>query len=224
MSRLVFDIETFGFDFDSFDQEVQDYLLKSAESPEDELKIKDALGLYPQTAEVVAIGMLNPDTGKGAVYFQTQGDMLLPFEEEGIKYECGTEKELLEKFWAAVKSYDQVITFNGRTFDAPFLIIRSAVHRIKPSVNLLPNRYDKSHIDLFDQLSFYGVSRRRFSLDMWCRTLGIQSPKAEGISGQDVKTLYQQRRFTEIARYCAGDVKATKELFNVWESFIKPPQ
>lgn len=224
MSRLVFDIETFGFDFDSFDQEVQDYLLKSAESPEDELKIKDALGLYPQTAEVVAIGMLNPDTGKGAVYFQTQGDMLLPFEEEGIKYECGTEKELLEKFWAAVKSYDQVITFNGRTFDAPFLIIRSAVHRIKPSVNLLPNRYDKSHIDLFDQLSFYGVSRRRFSLDMWCRTFGIQSPKAEGISGQDVKTLYQQRRFTEIARYCAGDIKATRELFSVWESFIKPPQ
>jgi uncharacterized protein YprB with RNaseH-like and TPR domain len=51
------------------------------------------------------------------------------------------------------------ITFNGRSFDAPFLIVRSAVHRIKPSVNLIPNRYDKYHIDLFDQLSFYGVSR-----------------------------------------------------------------
>ncbi|MCE5311997.1 MAG: ribonuclease H-like domain-containing protein [Nitrospiraceae bacterium] len=224
MSRLVFDIETYGLDFDSLDQEVQDYLLKSAETPEDELKVRDSLGLFPVTAEVVAIGMLNPDTNKGAVYFQTHGDMLLPFEEEGIKYECGTEKELLEKFWAAVKSYDQVITFNGRSFDAPFLAVRSAVHRIRPSVNLIPNRYDKSHIDLFDQLSFYGVSRRRFSLDMWCRTFGIQSPKAEGISGQDVRTLYKEKKFVDIARYCARDVRATKELFSVWESFIKPPQ
>jgi hypothetical protein len=108
MSRLVFDIETVGVDFDSLEQEVQEYLLKSANSPEEELKVREGLGLHPQTAEVVAIGMLNPDTNKGAVYFQADGDMLLPFDDDGIRYECGTEKELLEKFWSAVKSYDQV--------------------------------------------------------------------------------------------------------------------
>jgi len=77
--------------------------------------------------------MLNPDTDKGAVYFQTPGDMLLPFEENSIRYECGTEKEVLEKFWNTVKAYDQIVTFNGRAFDCPFIMVRSAVHKLKPT-------------------------------------------------------------------------------------------
>ncbi|MDX9715284.1 MAG: ribonuclease H-like domain-containing protein [Dissulfurispiraceae bacterium] len=220
--RVVFDIETVGFDFDSFDPEIQKYLLKSATTVEEEFKVRESLGLWPQTAEIVAIGMCDADNDKGAVYFQAGGEMLLPFEEDGIKYECGTEKELLEKFWEKVKRFNKVITFNGRMFDAPFLIVRSAVHRIKPSVNLIPYRYDeKYHIDLFDQMSFYGTARYKNSLDMWCRTLGIQSSKADGVSGQDVKELYKEKKFVDIARYCARDVKATKELFHVWDFFFK---
>lgn len=221
MSRIIFDIETAGMDFDSLDPAARQYFLKYAADEKEEQLIKESLSFYPLTAEIISIGMLNPDTGRGAVYFQAPGDMLLPFEENGILFECGTEKELIEKFWSAIKAYDQFITFNGRGFDCPFIMIRSAVHKIKPARDLLPNRYSGPHIDLLDQLSFFGTAKRKFSLDMWCRTFGIKSPKAGGITGYDVKELFRAKRCMEIARYCAGDLHATKELFLVWENYIK---
>src|SRR5271157_1141126 len=91
MSRIIFDIETFGMDFGSLDPATQEYFLKWADTEDEVQRIKESLSFYPLTAEVITIGMLNPDTGKGAVYFQTPGDTLLPFEEDGIRYECGTE-------------------------------------------------------------------------------------------------------------------------------------
>ncbi len=221
MSRIIFDIETIGVDFDSLDPSTQEYLLKYAETDEDEIKVRESLSFYPLTGEVAAIGMLNPDSNKGAVFFQTPGDLLLPFEEDGVRFECGTEKEILEKFWNTIKTYDSFITFNGRGFDCPFLMIRSAVNNVKPTRDLMPNRYNGAHIDLLDQLTFYGAAKRRFSLDMWCKTFNIKSPKAEGITGYEVAALFKAKRYVDIARYCAGDIRATKELFLVWESRIK---
>ena len=55
---------------------------------------------------------------------------------------------------------------------------------------------------------------------MWCKTFGIKSPK-EGITGYDVKNLFADKRYLDIARYCLGDVRATKELFGYWENYIK---
>ncbi|MHB8882912.1 MAG: ribonuclease H-like domain-containing protein [Thermodesulfovibrionales bacterium] len=221
MSRIIFDIETAGRDFEALEKPVQDYLLKWADSEEACQEVKESLSFYPLTGEIIAIGMLNPDTGKGMVMFRNNSDPQLPFEEDGIRYETGTEAEILEKFWETIKSYDQFVTFNGRGFDCPFIMIRSAVHKIRPLRDLMPNRYGDAHIDLFDQLSFFGASRKKFSLDMWCRTFDIRSPKEDGITGQEVRDLYQTGRYLEIARYCAGDIRATAALHAVWEKYIK---
>ncbi len=223
MARILFDIETAGRDFDSLVPAVQDYLLKWAETEEDKKDVKESLSFYPLTAEIVAIGMYDPDKGKGSVFFQNNAAPLLPFEEEGITYENGTEQEIIQRFWEIIKSHNQFITFNGRGFDCPFIMIRSAVHKIKPLRDLMPNRYGDAHIDLFDQLTFFGASRRKFSLDMWCRAFGIKSPKAEGITGYEVKDLFKAGKHMDIARYCAGDLKATAELFAVWENYIRMP-
>ena len=231
MSRIIFDIETAGKDFDALDKGTQEYLLKWAESEEEIKDVKESLSFYPLTAEIITIGMLNPETDKGAVYFQApphsggfaeeNETAIAPFEENGIRFETGSEKEILEKFWNTVKSYKEIITFNGRGFDCPFILVRSAVHKIKPTKDLMPNRYNGSHIDLLDQLTFYGASRRRFSLDMWCKTFGIKSPKEDGITGYDIKDLFRDKRYVDIARYCFGDIRATKELFSYWENYIK---
>jgi DNA polymerase elongation subunit (family B) len=221
MGRVIFDIETVGVDFENLDPSTQSYMLRFAETEDDEERIKESLSFYPLTGEIVAIGMLNPDSQKGAVYFQTPNDLLLPFEENGIRYECGTEKEILEKFWNSIKSYDQFITFNGRSFDCPFIMIRSAVNKVKPTRDLMPNRYNGCHIDLLDQLTFFGASKRRFSLDMWCKTFNIKSPKADGITGLDVKDLFKNGKYIDIAKYCAGDLFATRELLLIWEQYIK---
>jgi hypothetical protein len=140
MSRVIFDIETVGKDFESLGRQIQEYLLRYAETEGEKEEIKDRLSFYPLTGEIVTIGLLDPDTQKGKVFFQNVGDPLLPFEEDNVFYETGTEKEILEKFWTVIKGYDQFITFNGRSFDCPFILVRSAVHRIRPRRDLMPNR------------------------------------------------------------------------------------
>jgi hypothetical protein len=221
VSRIIFDIETVGKDFESLDPPTQEYLLRYAETDDEKAEIKDRLSFYPVTAEIVTIGLLEPESQKGFVFFQTAGDPLLPFEEDNILYESGTEKEIIQKFWNTIRRYKHFITFNGRGFDCPFILIRSAVNKLKPTRELMPNRYADTHLDLLDQLTFFGASRRRFSLDMWCRTFGIKSPKADGITGYEVKDLFRSGRCLDIARYCVGDLRATRELLHLWENYIR---
>jgi DNA polymerase elongation subunit (family B) len=225
--KLVFDIETIGVNFESLDKISQEYLLQYAESEEEEEETKERLGFYPLTGEVVAIGILNPDTNRGAVYLRNEkGVMSNEDLEAGIKIETGTEKEILEKFWETIKPYNYFISFNGRVFDAPFLMIRSAILGIKPSKNLLSNRYlnsqkyDAVHVDLLDQLTFYGITRKKFNLHFWAKAFGIKSPKEEGITGDDVSRLYKEGKILEIAKYNLGDLKATKELYEKWNNYL----
>ncbi len=81
-------------------------------------------------------------------------------------------------------------------------------------------KYDAIHVDLFDQLTFYGAVRKRFNLHFWAKAFGIKSPKEEGITGDDVGRLYKEGKILEIAKYNAGDLKATKELYEKWEKYL----
>jgi DNA polymerase elongation subunit (family B) len=221
--KLVVDIETIGCDFDAMDEMSKEYILKYADSDEKIQEAKEGLAFSPLTGEIVAIGMLNPDTGKGAVYYQSPGKEQEPLEKDGIEYAAGTEDEILSKFWDTVRHYDLVITFNGRGFDAPYLIIRSAIHKIAPSKDLMPYRYSAdTHVDLLDHLTFYGSVRRKFSLHMWCTAFGIKSPKQEGVTGHEVPDLFKKQEYLTIAKYCVGDLYATKELFEYWDNYIRP--
>jgi predicted PolB exonuclease-like 3'-5' exonuclease len=128
---------------------------------------------------------------------------------------------MLKSFWRIVEASDKVITFNGRNFDVPFLMIRSAINKVKPSKNLMTNRYDTSlHIDLLEQFSFYGLTKK-FNLDFYCHAFGIDSPKSEVISGMEVKNLYEAGRIKDIAIYCGNDILATYKLYKIWEEFLR---
>jgi len=221
MSKVVFDIETIGTEFDDLPEEVQKYVLKDAEDEKKANDIKSRLGLWPLTGEIVAICLLNPDTGKGRTYFQAPGKSVKPFIEEDIEYQALTEKEILEKFWQEIKNYDQFITFNGRKFDCPYIMLRSAALKIRPSRNLVPYRYsDQEHIDLLDQLTFYDAFRR-FSLDFYCKSFDLEAGKMKGMSGDKVQEYFKNCKYSEIARYCSLDVKATAELFERWEKYVR---
>jgi DNA polymerase elongation subunit (family B) len=219
--KIVIDIETIGCDFESFDDLSKEYLLKFAETDDDIKAVKEGLGFSPLTGEIVAIGMLNPDTDKGAVYYQSPGVLQEPLIEDEIEYVSDTEAGILKRFWEIVRHYDQIITFNGRGFDAPFILVRSAIHKIQPTKELMPNRYSHAHADLLDLLTFYSAVRRKFSLHMWCNAFGIKSPKEDGVTGHEVPDLFRQNEFLSIAKYCVGDLYATKELFEYWNKYVR---
>ena len=47
MKKIVFDIETVGDDFDSYDKETQEILLKRAQTDEEKQESREGLGLSP---------------------------------------------------------------------------------------------------------------------------------------------------------------------------------
>lgn len=105
-SKLIFDIETVGADFDSFDETSQKSLTRwiKRESENDEeyraaLKnLKEELGFSPLTAEIVVIGTLDYEKNQGGIYFQAPGENIGDFTEEGIKFKQMTEKKCLSIF------------------------------------------------------------------------------------------------------------------------------
>lgn len=235
IKKLVFDIETIGEDFENLDDATKESLTRwiERESENDDdyeralADLKDGLGFSPLTGEIVAIGALDPDTNQGAVYFQAPGKKIKESEEEGIAFKPQTEKQMLESFWKLAERVEVFVSFNGRSFDAPFLMIRSAILGVRPSKDLMRARYlyqqnpNAVHIDLLDQLTFYGAMRRKGSLHLWSRAFGVKSPKESGVTGDDVGRLFKEKKYLEIAKYNVGDLSATAELFKRWQDYLR---
>ena len=223
MPKIVFDIETVGDDFETLDQTGQEYFLKFAKTPEEVEEAKASLNFFPLTAQIVAIGMTEVETEQSVVYFQNGGSQQKEkFVEGSITYISGSEKDILNYFWKQIVRFTPFITFNGRVFDCPFVMLRSAMNHVKPTMNLMPYRYNHTpHVDLADQLSFYDALRRKFGLHMWCQAFEIESPKQDGITGLHVKDMYKAGRYHDIARYCIRDVIATKKLYQYWEQYLR---
>ena len=233
---LIFDIETVGQDFDSLDSVTRANLTRwiKREAGNNESKynvlltdLKEGLGFSPLTGEIVAIGVFDTVKNKGVVYFQSPDKESKEWRDGGFTFKPRTEEEMITAFWQGAGKYNTFVSFNGRSFDVPFILIRGAKYKIKPGRNLMANRYLRfqqtavKHIDLFDQLSFYGAVRRRGNLHLYCQALGIRSPKAGGITGDDVGRLFKDKKYKEIAEYNSWDLVATGELYEKWRKYVK---
>jgi 3'-5' exonuclease len=231
MAKLVFDIETSALPLDQFDEAQQEYLFRECGRITEEaarsarrLEIEQQCSLWPFTAQVVCIAMLNAETARGQVLFTAEDYEDAADEAGPVEFvPCMDEVELLTAFWDVAKHYEHIVTFNGRGFDVPFVYLRSAVLNVPITrKDWLGYRYQtEPHCDLAEQLTFYGVSgrdgaARRFNLDFYCKAFGIDSPKAQGVTGHDVATLVGQGRFRDIAEYCLRDVRATVQLYQIY--------
>ena len=121
------------------------------------------------------------------------------------------EKSLLLKLVRRLESYDVMVTWNGRSFDVPFLTTRLMKHGIDPRPILR-----KSHIDLADVVK----SRLRLTftyLDHVCEFFQIERKK--GPMGLDVPHLYiralegDSRAAASIREHCLDDLRATRQVF-----------
>jgi len=227
---LVFDLEVVARNFvTEFDVETKAYLLKYAKTDEDKQNTIDSLVFNPFTSRIVAIGMLDYKEDKGCVLLNTEKKMEIESSKENINYICGDEKSIVELFWKTLrdKGYNLFVTFNGREFDCPFIMLRSLILKIKPTFNLMRGSdftFKDYHIDLLKELTFNRHSptgaRRKFSLDFYCNQLGIKSPKSMGVSGDKVGELFENKEYETLANYCIGDVIAEAELLNKWNEIL----
>lgn len=234
-SPLIIDIETIGHNFDSFDPATQESLTRWIEKEsENEAEyeraladLKDGLGFSPLTGEIVAIGVLDHQKQQGVVYYQAPGADSQEVTEGAITYKPMSEAAMLDAFWKGAVQYRTFVSFNGRAFDMPFLALRSAICGVRPTKDLNRGRYlyqqppDALHVDLADQLSFYGASRKKGTLHLYTRAFGIKSPKADGVTGDEVSRLFKEKRYLDIARYNAGDLFATSALYTKYDQYIR---
>ncbi len=127
------------------------------------------------------------------------------------------EEDMLDRFWADVhrmgRHFDcngeelRWVTFNGKSFDVPFLTARTVANGLAPTRNDLTDTYPYSndpHADLM------GLWREpSYSLEGLCIFLGVDSPKEEGVDGSDVAGLVEEGDLGRVAAYCERDALAT---------------
>ncbi|HEY0711968.1 MAG TPA: 3'-5' exonuclease [Polyangia bacterium] len=109
----------------------------------------------------------------------------------------------------------QLITWNGRGFDLPVLLLRSLAHGITWPWYYREKDYryrysEGGHLDLCDFLSDHGAARMT-SLDGAARLIGL--PGKEGVDGSQVEGLFRAGQLDALRRYCLSDVTQTAFVF-----------
>lgn len=235
MRSLVVDIETVGADFASLDDYTQHDIVGRIKATPGTDEYKKELHTYmeelqfsPLIGQIIVLGVYDLHKKSGVVSFQAPEQELGELVEGEMTYKQRSEKSMLESFWGGIGDYDECITFNGRGFDIPYIIARSAANGVHVTRDLMGNRFNNKswggvlHVDLFDQLSYYGAVRRSGGLHLWTQAMGIESPKDGGISGKEVGDAYINGRSLDIARYNARDLIATARLYDKWKQYMQP--
>lgn len=231
---LVYDIEVAGYGWEEVDESTRGYLLAREKDPEKRDTVADRTALFPGLGRVVAIGIWLVEEDRGILLLE--GDP----PEDGVEQEHewakvprsqlfrGDESALLAKFWQVVTKPNRtnrlprLVTYNGRSYDGPTLMIRSAQLGIDARRDLVGYRYDISeHCDLMDVFDFHGSRWPSYSLDYWCRRFDIESPKGS-IDGSQVSRAYRDGRIEDIGEYCLRDVRATAQLYGKLETTLLP--
>ena len=210
---LVIDIETVGQEPGSLAPRALEILfqrLKDGEPDSDELErrkraLVERFGLDPATGRIVCIGLLDLPRGW----------------EKAL---CGNdEKRLLVDFWEWLRQFppELFVTFNGKSFDFPFINLRSALLQLTPSLPLPTRPYATSpHFDVREVLSA-GDRSRPGTLEFFCTIFGIASPKAT-LAGAQIGEAFRAGRLEEIAAYCLADCRATAALYERLKPFYPP--
>lgn len=178
-------------------------------------ELKSVRGLTMATnfflGEIVTIGLYR-NNGLG-----NQGHIAL----------VGTEKEILEKFWKNLSSFNGLfVSFNGIAFDVPFIVKRSLYHKIKPTNNNFLDLKRFSRYPHFDVKAVFGDfdNYATGTLSQICEFLGVESPKEGDIKADGVEQAYLDGKVNLIADYCVRDVVATYKCYEVLKDYTFKPK
>ncbi|MEA3490809.1 MAG: 3'-5' exonuclease [Campylobacterota bacterium] len=145
-------------------------------------------------------------------------------------YETDDEEKIIRHFFSFIEDKNpKLVSFNGRGFDMPMLLIRAMKYNLS-----IPAYFDQSnpqlnkskwenyrqryaehfHTDLLDSLGSFGAVRN-LKLDTLCTMAGI--PGKYDVSGDQVFELFYQGDIDKIREYCQSDVLNTYWLYLKYE-------
>ena len=133
-----------------------------------------------------------------------------PAEYLGVR-RTGEEKKALATLVSQLDKYEVIVTWNGRSFDLPFLTTRLLSYGLDPRP-----LGAKRHVDLNEVVK----NRLRLTftyLDHVCDFFGIV--KSKGPMGMDVPQLYLRaqegdtKALGAIREHCLDDLQATRNVF-----------
>lgn len=203
---LTFDIETIPqqdplseVQQEELDKRLSTYLNRNPDANEEEAKSL-LMGTSPYFGEIVTIGLLKH------VGYESESRALI-----------GTEREILEQFWSLVGRHRGVfVSYNGLTFDVPFIVKRSMKYNIVPTNNNFLNtrRFQRfPHFDVKEVIADWD----RFAaptLRLACELLGVPSPKEGEVKAEDVARVFKEPGgIQKIADYCVRDLVATYKVY-----------
>jgi DNA polymerase elongation subunit (family B) len=233
MNVLIVDIETIAPDWNDLpgiSRAALSYAIErqNLPAPEAELKQKatrEQLSLSPFTGQIAALSVRDTIRAETAVYVVADEGVVVPETNTVLHTRFRTEAELLAEFWQGAKDYQIFVTFNGRAFTVPFLLFRSVANRVRPTIDIAPQRYVMRqqvpyHVDLMDEFSLHGNLPRRPSLALLCGAFGLVNPSVLG--GEEVAEAYKEQQFGRIIEKVAGDVETIHALYELWLQHLAP--
>ena len=129
----------------------------------------------------------------------------------------GDERIILAEFWLRMKTFrpnvDRIVGHNIYDFDLKFILKRSIIHGVRPTVDLSFARYRNQPI--FDTMYewerwSYGSKIR---LETLAIALGFESSKQNGVNGSQIHSLFEAGEHRAIHDYCLKDVELTRAIY-----------
>lgn len=132
------------------------------------------------------------------------------------------EESILEFLTAQILEHKprKFISFNGKSFDVPHLMIKAVQHEIYIPFGAMLKRFSTNpHLDVYEILSFYGAHRKG-NLTAWAQRMGVVQPVGKGFM---VHEWWQKGEWENIKAHCASNVESTyalacrtESVFPVW--------
>lgn len=155
---------------------------------------EEKAALDPLTGRVLAIGLLYPDDGEFVV---------IAHDDEAV-----TLREFWEMTRGEMGRVNQMIAYNSRLFDLPFLMRRSWKHDIQIPLGIRRGRYWSDEMVDLRELWQLGDRQARGSLDAIAKHLGVGTKNG---NGADFAKLWQSDR-TKAIDYLRNDLQLTSKV------------
>lgn len=184
-------------DPDKIQADIDDKLIRA------KLTLESEFALSPMTGKVCCVG-----------YQWLMSDEHNSYQKPEA-FSSKNEVEILQEIQSLFLDTDQLtifITFNGKSFDFPFLKIRCAINGIPVKFPKRDTKYDlDTHFDVRSALTNfeqYGKGK----LPQWAMRFGI--PVTNLHTGSTIQDHYDKDELNTISDICKGDVELTSTIYS----------